>query len=226
MTGTTNQQNVTIQDCEFIGNRGANAAAVGLIDPFSILIEGSLFLRNTNTTGSSAALNATLCFGPIRNNVFAFDSTLAGYGAGIYLASYGGTISENTFYRCYADPSRGASAVRFGSGSSAVAFRNNIVAQCEGAGIASVQPGETPQVSCNGIWDNSGGLGDYVPDATDRFLDPQFCDPLLLDFTLSESSPYAPANSPNCGQVGAFGPACGTIGIEQTSWGKIKSLYR
>jgi hypothetical protein len=88
-----------------------------------------------------------------------------------------------------------------------------------------VQLFESPGFSCNGIWNNPGGLGDYVPDPSDQFVDPQFCDPLLLDFTLSDTSPYTSTNSP-CGQVGAFGPACGAVGIEQTSWGKIKSLYR
>jgi hypothetical protein len=221
-----NQQDVTIQDCEFVDNRSDQPALL-LSDPFTVLIERNLFLRNANVggaTGAGIVLNS--CFGPIRNNTFAHDSTLAGYGAAIYLASYGGTISENTFYGCYADPARAGSAILFGSGSTNVVFRNNIVTACGGTGIAWTQPGEAPQYSCNGIWGNSGGLGDYVPDATDRFLDPQFCDQMLLDFTLSDASPYAPANSPSCGQVGAFGPACGAVGIEQTSWGKIKSLYR
>jgi hypothetical protein len=225
LSGTTNQQDVTIQDCEFVDNR-SDQAAVAILDPFTVLIERNTFLRNTDTSGAGAALFLSDCFGPIRNNLFAFDSTLAGYGAAIYMSDYGGVISENTFYGCYADPTRGGSAIRMGSGASNATFRNNIVAACGGSGIAWVQRGETPQFSCNGIWANSGGLGDYVPDATDRFLDPLFCDAPLLDFTLSDASPYAPANSPNCGQVGAFGPACGAVGIEQTSWGMIKSLYR
>jgi hypothetical protein len=224
LAGVSNQQDVIIQDCEFVDNRSGQPT-VYLLDPFTILVERNLFLRNTNTTGTTAAaLQVSTCFGPIRNNVFAFDSTLSGSAAGILTYNYSGTISENTFYGCHA--SSGASAIWFDAGAIPIEFHKNIIAACTGSGIVTVPFGEThPPVSCNGIWNNSA-LGDYVPDATDRFLDPQFCDPLLLDFTLSDASPYTSANSPNCGQVGAFGPACGTIGIEETSWGKIKSQYR
>jgi hypothetical protein len=225
LTGTTNQQDVTIQDCEFLDNRSGHPTVL-ILDPFTVLIERNAFIRNTNTSGGGAALNVGDCFGPIRHNIFAFDSTLGGSGTAIYTGQYGGAISENTFVGCHVEPPYGASVARLGSGTSNVDFRNNIITNCTGGSIATVQPGETPRMYCNGIWENEGGLGGYVVDPSDRFLDPLFCDPQLLDFTLSESSPYAPANSPNCGQVGAFGPACGTIGIVQTSWGKIKSLYR
>jgi hypothetical protein len=223
LSGTTNQQDVTIQDCEFVDNRSAHAAVL-ISDPFTVTVERNLFLRNTNTSAAGAALRISDCFGPIHGNVFALDSTFVGSGAAIHVNDYGGMISENTIFACHVEPSYGV--VRFSSGTSNVDFQNNIVANCTGGFVATVAPGETPRMSCNGIWNNEGGLGGYVPGPTDRFLDPLFCDPLLLDFTLSDASPYAPANSPNCGQVGAFGPACGAVGIEQTSWGMIKSLYR
>jgi hypothetical protein len=224
LSGFGNQEVITIQDCEFVDNRSGHPAVL-LADPFEILVERNLFLRNTNTTGTTAgALQVSTCFGPIRNNVFAFDSTFAGYGAGILTFNYSGTISENTFYGCYA-PSE-ASAIAFDAGVAPIDFRNNIVAACTGSGIVKLQFGEPhPSVSCNAIWSNPGGLGEYVPSSSDQFLDPQFCDASLLDFTLSRSSPYTSTNS-TCGQIGAFDEGCGPVSVESASWGMVKSLYR
>jgi hypothetical protein len=144
--------------------------------------------------------------------VFAFDSTLSGSSAGIRASNYSGTISENTFYGCYA--SSGASAIRFNAGIAPIEFHNNIVAACTGGGIVTVQFGEPhPPVSCNAIWNNPGGLGDYVPDPSDYFFDPQVCDPAAGDFTLAASSPYLAANNPICGQIGALGEGCSSTSM-------------
>jgi hypothetical protein len=132
-------------------------------------------------------------------------------------------VSNNTFYGCYSPGS--GSAVGFGSvfGS----FHNNILSANMGSAAAGF--GTTHQVTstCNDYWGNlAGDIFGRAPDPSETFLDPLFCDPSNLDFTLHDDSPCAPGNNPSCGQVGAFGAACGSVSIESASWGKIKSLYR
>jgi hypothetical protein len=103
-------------------------------------------------------------------------------------------------------------------------FSNNLIADCTGASAIAVfapLPG-----SCNGFWNNQGGVGDYVPSPTDLFLDPRFCDVPSLDFTLAANSPYAPGNNAGCGQIGAFGVGCGSVAVQAMGWGRVKTLYR
>ena len=46
------------------------------------------------------------------------------------------------------------------------------------------------------------------------------------DYTLSQSSPCLPANNSWGVQVGVYGQGCGSVSLEQESWGKIKTRYR
>ena len=111
--------------------------------------------------------------------------------------------------------------------SSATIVRN-IVAHNEGLGILCLSGPPDPTLACNDFWENAAG--DYYgcgPGETDISLDPQFCNPSVDDFFLSESSPCV--NWPGCGQIGALGVGCGPIGVKEESlatWGRIKVLFR
>jgi hypothetical protein len=218
-----NTDTVVIQDCEFIGNRmSVDGAAVGLVDPYSVQIERNLFLRNVNTSLMGAGLWVYDSFGTIRYNTFAYDSTRNGAAAGLLFAYFSGDVSNNTFVGCHADPASYGSAV-YGGGAPGLNFSNNLFSDCTGAAAVAVYaplPG-----SCNGFWNNEGGIGDYVPSVTDLFLDPIFCDVPNLDFTLDAHSPYAAGNV-GCGQIGALGVGCGGVAVEAMTWGRIKTLYR
>jgi hypothetical protein len=81
--------------------------------------------------------------------------------------------------------------------------------------------------SCNVYWDNPGGNTVNFPlGATDRVIDPVFCDPENADLTLSPLSPCLPPNSLGCGLIGALGEGCGIVSIAPESWSLIKSKYR
>jgi hypothetical protein len=76
------------------------------------------------------------------------------------------------------------------------------------------------------FWENPDGNMNLSLDASDRVVDPEFCDPESDDFTVMNTSPCLPENSLGCGLIGALQEGCGTISIEETSWGKIKNRYR
>jgi hypothetical protein len=85
--------------------------------------------------------------------------------------------------------------------------------------------------TCTDVFGNPGG--DWVGPLSGQngvngniSLDPQFCDPLNDDFTLSESSPCAPAHSGACGLIGAHDVACGVSAVEPTTWGRVKAILR
>jgi hypothetical protein len=86
---------------------------------------------------------------------------------------------------------------------------------------ANVIPG------CNVYWNNAGGnVTGFTMASTSREVDPLFCDGPNGDFTVQDSSTCLPANSLGCGLIGAFGQGCGTVSIQQGSWGSIKGGYR
>jgi hypothetical protein len=144
----------------------------------------------------------------------------------LHLAGFGGEVSYNTFVGNHALGPFGGSAISAGSsGIYVTQFHHNLIVGGTGSGgpILSTVP-QPLSGSCNGFWNNAGGVGDYAVSPTDLFLDPLFCDAAALDFTLSENSPYATTGV--CGQVGAHGVGCGSVRVESISFGRIKSLYR
>jgi hypothetical protein len=72
--------------------------------------------------------------------------------------------------------------------------------------------------ACCDIWGNAGGdytgcLEAYAGIEGNISLDPLFCDPQADDFALFDTSPCAPANNPECGQIGALPVLCGTVAV-------------
>jgi len=131
-------------------------------------------------------------------------------------------------------------------GSSAVSIENNTVVRQQNYGYGIIVSGCTGSVrnnvivsgshygiscngattlSCNDVWNNSpGNYEGTCPHPTDISIDPLFCDALSGNYCLHSSSPCA--NAPGCGQIGAFGMACGPTAVTETTWGRIKSMYR
>jgi hypothetical protein len=223
--GLSNQDVVIIQDSEFATNRMAGAAVV-VVDPLSVQIERNWFVANANLVNTGAGLDVALARNSVvRFNTFAYDTSNYG-GSGLYLSEFAGEVSYNTFVGNHVGGLFGGSAVSWGSSATYVTqFHHNLMVG--GSGVGGPVRSRVPQPlsgSCNAFWNNAGGVGDYAVSPTDLFLDPLFCDAAVLDFRLSESSPYAPTGT--CGQVGAHGVGCGTVGVESISFGRIKSLYR
>ena len=94
----------------------------------------------------------------------------------------------------------------------------------------------------NIMWDPAQGLQGYSPICNDvlrledlaplwRFanfsLDPQFCG--QGDYHIAASSPCAPGNTPlsdDCGLIGALPVGCNPTATVESTWGRVKALYR
>jgi hypothetical protein len=223
---TTPPTTIIVTDCEFVGNRALDGAGVQVGGgPGSATVERNLFLRNVAENGTQASGGAMTmdAFGAtIRFNTFAFDSS-SGVGGGVLIGSGTVTLSDNTFYGCHV--SYFGAAVS--TGTATMTVQRNIFSFSTG-GPALEKLGGALVGGCNVIYGNAAGdfFEEWTPFATDLFLNPQFCDPLSLDFTVHTASPCAPGNTPGCGQIGAHGVGCGQVSVEAASWAKIKSLYR
>jgi hypothetical protein len=188
----------TVIGCHFEGNTGENdAGAIGWGGAGMKTIENCTFVNN----------------GAVGPNAEGGAITIGGAGPC--------TIRGNTFYGNYqVDGSFGGAVLEI---LTPTLFENNIVAFSSGGTAIATAGGLT--TNCNVFWANSDGPG--IPlSATDREMDPEFCDPMNGDFTVRDSSPCVEPHSEGCGQVGAFPAGCGTISVESVSWGKIKDYYR
>ncbi len=148
------------------------------------------------------------------------------FGGGIY--GGGILIANNTIVGNYNNNS-----FTHGAGirvvTTIVVIRHNIVALnrglpgwSSGAGIQAPGP-----VHCNDSWGNEGP--DYLlSDASGQgnlSVDPLFCNSSSGDYSINAASPCAPGASA-CGLIGALDAACGVTPTSQTSWGRLKSIYR
>ncbi len=215
---------LVIQDCSFRENRVGG----GTVREASILtVERNAFIRNAFDSGGSGGIQTVECSGAVRFNVFAWDSVrVFGNCGGINLYNSSLDVAGNTFFGCHMTLPDGAAAVAVFS-DLPMTFRNNLVVGCTGTPAVRNYGPVPPTVSCNVYWDNEVFNPSVWPvSATDLFVDPRLCDPAAEDFTLRATSPCAAENHPTCGQVGAFGVGCDTVGVDPTTWSRIKAAFR
>jgi hypothetical protein len=90
-------------------------------------------------------------------------------------------------------------------------------------------------LACSDVYGNVDGdwvgcIASQLATSGNFSLDPVFCSRAAGDYSLKAVSPCAPENSGTCGLVGALEVDCGAVsagsGVESSSWGRIKSLYR
>jgi len=108
-------------------------------------------------------------------------------------------------------------------------IRQNIVALNKTAVAVYCEAGAAIAFTCNDVWGNP--YGDYggscgQPTGTNGNIsvDPLFCDAEHGDYRLRTGSPCL--WTVGCGQMGAFGVGCGPTPTTETTWGKIKTLFR
>jgi hypothetical protein len=195
---------VTIANCRFEGNvavSSGGAVSIGGAQPWTI--QDCTFWGNRSTSGG------------------------AGGGAVHVAALTSGTLTGCTFEGNGAPTVLGGSSVIFTSGVP-VSLTNNIFSGSIGfQAVRTTGAAQTISRSCNVYWNNAGGntVG-FTLGATDRVVDPEYCDAPSGDLTLYETSPCLPANSAGCGLIGAHDQGCGSVSVEATSWGRVKEGYR
>ena len=160
----------------------------------------------------------------LRNVVIAHNT--ASNGGGLYTNGDSYAVLENV--TIVANENGGAVCDNANSQANPM-FLNCIVAFNNGPGIR-LEGGPYPVVQCCDVYGNTNTNYDNFPDQTgtsgNLSLDPFFCEPQELDYTLDASSPCAPANN-SCGAViGALDVACGASPAGKQTWGFIKSIYR
>jgi hypothetical protein len=103
-----------------------------------------------------------------------------------------------------------------------IAFNDGIALECEYDSYVAIH--------CCDSFGNTDGDDLCGTDVSGNFsLDPLFCDPNSDDYALDACSPCLPGNHPEgipCGLIGALGQGCGATPVAESSWGKIKDLYR
>lgn len=87
------------------------------------------------------------------------------------------------------------------------------------------------EVSCTDVFGNAGGdwigcLFGLEGETGNLSADPLFCGLPADDLHLDGTSPCVAPRSGDCGQIGAYGAACGTTALGPETWGKVKAAYR
>jgi hypothetical protein len=213
-----------VQDCSIIRNEASYAGGV-YGGGMQVTIEGCSISDNMAFFGWGGGIMAESTTLTIRDcEVTDNHVGLPGLGDGIAILNCSGLVSGCTVAR-----NTGAPGERCGihlSGTSDLVIERTVVAFnlgpafcCDGAA----------GISCCDIYGNTHGNDLCGTDLGGNFsLDPLFCDPENGDYTLDGCSPCLPGNHPDgvdCGLIGALGQGCGATPVEESSWGRIKSLY-
>jgi len=214
-----------VEQCSFLACSSDDGGILRIANPGGILVRGCAFLDNVSEGGAVRLWN--MGFHDqfrVENCLFARNLNNDNNSAGAAICPTGEefcTIAGNTFYDNSSLVSEGSTI----SSSVPLVFQSNVLVKSHGS-QAIYRPEHLWNVSgCNVFWDNPEGNG--IPlSATDVEADPLFCSPETGDFTVDANSPCIPGHVANCGLIGLYGEGCGTISLDPTSWGKIKSLYR
>lgn len=196
-----------VSECRFIGNVGGDAGAMVIMGDFPV-IENTVFMGNSGTLGGAIYI----------------DSGRPEISRCTLVGNAGGQASAISVVRDIFDP---------------VLIENSILAYGYGGPAVycwgSVSNPD-PALFCCDVYGNEGGnwvgcIADQSGINGNFSACPSFCSPALNDLHLCDGSPCAPGNHPAgyaCGLIGALGVGCtcGPSGIEQTTWGSIKSMYR
>jgi hypothetical protein len=242
--GTGEHNGSLIEDCVAGVDGTGNGGGLYFFKGSSRWFTG--FIRGNTATGSgSTGLGGGVYFDQSVNCLVRWTEITqnnAPKGAGVYMAGpASGAFSTAYVQNCTIafNTSPGASGGGIhASGQEIGEVVNNVIShQLDGFGIACNSPA-MPNIRFNDVY-NSDAVNldaEYGVDCPDRTgingnikVDPLFCNIVLEPFDLAVAG-----NSPVLG-VGEGGAdmgahdasvACGTISVEESSWGKIKSLYR
>jgi hypothetical protein len=224
---------VIIRRCRFLSNSATGELGGGALHIDSdgyirVWISGCTFYGNSGRYGG-----AIFCYYEslvtIRNSVFCHNSADQ-WGGAIAVADFAEVIGCTFF----ANSAPLGSAI--GGGSQVV--RCILAYGTGGSALYQHDPDYYPEVSCTNIYGNEGGdwvglIADQLGQNGNFSACPGFCywEMEPYDLHLCSTSPCLPGNHPdgaNCGLIGALGQGCdcGPSGVEPTSWGAIKAMYK
>lgn len=236
---------VLVENCAFVDNFATGSNAVhARHSGTSVTITGCDFLRNRANVHSAALSVNWDAYLDVSNCVFA-DNEASGHGAVnaldatmnvsgcLFLRNRGGgtgaLVCQASTGEVWGNTFHGNSGTNNGSVyiDDGTSFHHNIITD-EQAGFGLVYLGYGSR-SCNIFWGNTlGSTADGSLIAGEMYVEPQFCDFTLDNFSLCQGSP-ALGEDTGCGLIGAFGVGCsncGPVPEEKRAWGDIKAMYR
>jgi len=200
------------------GSLGSNSFTIN-VDSASVRIANNRFVSNKYSyviriwSSPSVEIEHNLFFDNTASVIYIYKATDA--------AIRSNTFSNPGHVQIYARTINGL-----------LTISNNVIV--DGShGISASCPVENIACTCNDVWNNDidydGTLGDQTGTNGNISADPLFCGiPHSGNFFLQGPSPCAGTNVPvPCGGIGmgAYGPAC-SVGVEKSSWGGLKRIYR
>lgn len=215
-------------DCEFAENTATNGGALFLVNTSTpVIIERCRFHHNS-ATSDGGAISMVHILARVEDSVFAFNQ--APQGGAVYMRS----MWAATFSRCTFVGNQGAEAGAFYVlASPGIRIEQTIVSNGGEGTPYSVSLNSSVTFSCTDTYRNPvmNALPAHAIDAGGNFsADPLYCGSTdSMNFTLAQASPCIPGNHPSgtaCGQVGAFGVGCAPVTVRETTWGRIKAMYR
>ncbi len=219
-----------IEDCTFVDCTAPTGAAIKAANRPAGSVVRRCFFSGNQTEGSGGAVEFELGGPLVVEDCLFLENSISGLGLGGALRASGSgakTVRRCTFWgNSVTFPETGA-AIAVSVGAAAL-LENNVIGGCRGAVAVVGYPSATSvESSCNVFWDNADGNagGIYSLGPTDRDVDPQFCAPSANDYSVRVSSPCVEPGALGCGQIGAFGVGCGTVSLEERSWGQIKNSF-
>ncbi len=245
ITGNLFRNNKAILGPLVLTNGGAIHVVhlVGDMRITTVDIVGNTFENNTCTDYGGGIYVGPFFNSLISDNVFVGNS--AGVCAGgIYFIGNGGSAIERNLFVDNASPLGGAIGIDLCQGiqvrsntivgskqgegirveaSSNVTVEANLVAFGEQWGVRWA--GDPPILNCNNAFGNATGDFFGGTTGTNLSVDPLFCNAIGGDYTLAADSPCLPPNN-SCGVlIGAFAAGCAAVPVEETTWGRLKSMY-
>ncbi|MCA9729445.1 MAG: hypothetical protein R3E12_02855 [Candidatus Eisenbacteria bacterium] len=184
-----------LQSCEFVDNRSANVGGGVVCLNGTARIAGCTFIANIGDHGGGAVV--------VQEGEFVIDACTFHANAPDAIFAVGPGPPGNT------DLSVSRTVIAFGIGVPVACIETDV------------------DITCTDIFGNTGGdwVGCIANDSGRNGNisdDPLFCDPATGNLYIASSSPCAPAQSPDCGLIGAWPVGCDATPVQASSWGAIK----
>ncbi len=202
----------TVFRSNFAASRNVSFTALGATECPSVYVEGCRFIGNNAAQGVVGVSESSVTF---RNSWFSNPSSY--YDTDLWVWS-----GDVELIGCTFGPSGQQLTVLPGASVS--------LNRCAFGAPADIRVDAAPSVvsvTCSVFHGSGGELAAFIGQDGNLSADPLFCDPDAEDFRLQWGSPCLPAQSGDCGTIGAFGfGGCNSVSVERESWARVKARYR